>query len=210
MAHQPPLSTGFSRQEHWNRLPFSSPRDPPDPEIVPGSPALQADYLPFELSHKLFSCNIIWLNHEDNHKPEGLGIFSSQAVISSNDTVITAHIHRALITLLGHSNSLHLSFGGVITGNPLTGEEADAAQGYVAIRQQIQDSSPDALATECWFVNHAIPADTRAQTPVGLWLPVREWSSGSWLALVYIVPVKMPPPVFSWPSFIEPLFPGKW
>lgn len=82
-------------------------------------------------------------------------------------TVITAHIHRALITLLGHSSSPHLSFGGVITGNSLTGEEADA-QGYLAIRRQIQDSSPDALAIESWFVNHPIPADTRAQIPVGL------------------------------------------
>ena len=27
-AHQAPLSTGFSRQEHWSGLPFPSPRDP--------------------------------------------------------------------------------------------------------------------------------------------------------------------------------------
>ena len=36
---------GFSRQEFWNELPFSSPRDLPDPGIEPGSPALQADSL---------------------------------------------------------------------------------------------------------------------------------------------------------------------
>ena len=28
-AHQPPLSLGFSRQEHWSGLPFPSPSSPP-------------------------------------------------------------------------------------------------------------------------------------------------------------------------------------
>ena len=37
---------GFSRQEYWSGLPFPSPEDLPDPEIKPGSPALQADSLP--------------------------------------------------------------------------------------------------------------------------------------------------------------------
>ena len=43
---QAPLSMGFPRQEYWNRLPFSSPRDLPDPGIEPMSPAWQADSLP--------------------------------------------------------------------------------------------------------------------------------------------------------------------
>ena len=37
---------GFSRQEYWNGLPFSSPGDLPDPGIEPRSPALQAAALP--------------------------------------------------------------------------------------------------------------------------------------------------------------------
>ena len=49
---QAPLSMGFSRQEHWSGLPFSSPGDLPDPGIEPGSPALQADSLPTELGGK--------------------------------------------------------------------------------------------------------------------------------------------------------------
>ena len=49
VAHKAPQSMGFPRQEYWSRLPFLSPRDLPDPEIEPGSPALQADSLP--LSH---------------------------------------------------------------------------------------------------------------------------------------------------------------
>jgi len=39
---------GFSRQEYWSGLPFPSPEDFSDPEIKPGSPALQEDYLPSE------------------------------------------------------------------------------------------------------------------------------------------------------------------
>ena len=46
VAHQAPLSMGFSRQEYWNGLPFSSPEDLPDPEIKPRSPVLQAGSLP--------------------------------------------------------------------------------------------------------------------------------------------------------------------
>ena len=34
---------GFSRQVYWSELPFPSPGDLPDPEIEPGSPALQTD-----------------------------------------------------------------------------------------------------------------------------------------------------------------------
>ena len=49
VAHQAPLSMGFSRQEYWSRLPFPSPRDLPDPGIEPRSPALQANSLPTEL-----------------------------------------------------------------------------------------------------------------------------------------------------------------
>ena len=49
VASQAPLSMGFFRQEYWSGLPFPSPEHLPDPGIEPGSPALQADYLPTEL-----------------------------------------------------------------------------------------------------------------------------------------------------------------
>ena len=39
---------GFSRQEYWSRLPFSSPGDLPDPGIELRFPTLQADSLPSE------------------------------------------------------------------------------------------------------------------------------------------------------------------
>ena len=43
VARQTPLSVGFSRQEHWSRLPCPPPGDLPDPGIKPlslMSPAL--------------------------------------------------------------------------------------------------------------------------------------------------------------------------
>ena len=52
VTHQAPLSMGFSRQEYWSRLPFSSSGDLPDPGMEPRSPALQADSLPSELPGK--------------------------------------------------------------------------------------------------------------------------------------------------------------
>ena len=48
VAHQVPLSLGFSWQEYWSGLPFPSPEDLPNPGIEPMSPALQADSLPSE------------------------------------------------------------------------------------------------------------------------------------------------------------------
>ena len=46
VAHQAPLSMGFSRQEYWGRLPRPPAGDLPDPGIEPGSPTVQEDFLP--------------------------------------------------------------------------------------------------------------------------------------------------------------------
>ena len=49
VAHQAPLSMGFSRQEYWSGLPFPPPRDRPNPGIEPmspKSPALAGRVLP--------------------------------------------------------------------------------------------------------------------------------------------------------------------
>ena len=67
VAYQAPLSMAFSRQEYWGELPFPSAGDLPNPEIEPGSPALQADFLPTELQGKpmaeFISCQIGLLNN---------------------------------------------------------------------------------------------------------------------------------------------------
>ena len=49
VAHEAPLSMGFSRQEYWSGLLFPSPAELLNPEIEPQSPALQADDLLAEL-----------------------------------------------------------------------------------------------------------------------------------------------------------------
>ena len=51
-ARQAPLFMVFSRQEYWRGLPCPSPGDLLDPGIEPKSPALQADYLLFQLPGK--------------------------------------------------------------------------------------------------------------------------------------------------------------
>ena len=48
VAHQAPMSMGFSKQEYWSGLPFPPPGDLPDPGIKPAVPALQADSLLLE------------------------------------------------------------------------------------------------------------------------------------------------------------------
>ena len=59
VARQPPLSTGFSRQEHWSGLPRPPPGDLPDPgsePMSPVSPALAGRIFTTEPPGK--SCNI--------------------------------------------------------------------------------------------------------------------------------------------------------
>ena len=48
VAHQAPLSMGFSRQEYWSGLPFPSPGDLPNPGIKPVSPALAGRFFIIE------------------------------------------------------------------------------------------------------------------------------------------------------------------
>ena len=49
VAHQIPLSMGFSRQEYWSGLPLPSPGGLPNPGTESVSPALQNSLL---LSHQ--------------------------------------------------------------------------------------------------------------------------------------------------------------
>ena len=58
VAHQTPLSMGFSRQEYWSGLPCPPPGDLPNPGIKPRSPSLQADSLPSEPPGKPMSTGV--------------------------------------------------------------------------------------------------------------------------------------------------------
>ena len=65
VAHQAPLSMGFSRQEYWSGVPVPSPEDCPNLGIEPGSPALQTDSLLSELQGRY-----LWLEQPDRKPKE--------------------------------------------------------------------------------------------------------------------------------------------
>ena len=86
VAHQAPLSMGFSRQEDWSGLPSPSPEDLPHPGVEPRSPALQADSLLSEPPGKpLFTLRMVkylsnnlkqsWACQVDGHFPGRRDIF---------------------------------------------------------------------------------------------------------------------------------------
>ena len=52
VVHQAPLSMRFPRQEYWNRLPFPTPGDLPNPRIKPVSPALAGKFFTTEPQEK--------------------------------------------------------------------------------------------------------------------------------------------------------------
>ena len=67
VAYLAPQSMEFSRQEYWSGLPFPSPEDLCNPGIEPGSPKLQADFLPIwdtkEAYKKRYFCVIKLISH---------------------------------------------------------------------------------------------------------------------------------------------------
>ena len=76
IACQTPLSMEFPRQEFWSELPFLSPEDHPNSGIEPGSPALQAVFLPSEPSkevlrfpywdwNRIWVLYVIWVLYEE-------------------------------------------------------------------------------------------------------------------------------------------------
>ena len=62
VACQASLCMGFSRQEYWSGLPLPSPGDLPTSGTEPGSPALQADSLPYEAPGKPLSLTVVKSN----------------------------------------------------------------------------------------------------------------------------------------------------
>ena len=57
VAHQAPLSKGFSRQEYWSGLPCPPPGDLPDPGTEPKSP------MPPALAGGFFIASTTWEAH---------------------------------------------------------------------------------------------------------------------------------------------------
>ena len=60
VAHQAPLSMGFSRQEYWSGLPFPSPGDLLEQGMEPMSPVLQVDALPLSHLGNSYKLAIFW------------------------------------------------------------------------------------------------------------------------------------------------------
>ena len=59
VAHQAPLSMGFSRQKYWSELPFPPPEDLLDPgfkPVFPEAPALAGGFFTTEPPEKSFKC----------------------------------------------------------------------------------------------------------------------------------------------------------
>ena len=66
VAHQAPLSMGFSRQDYWGGLPCPFPRDLPDPGIEPMSPVYpdwQMGSLPLAPPGEAYSHHLIIFNN---------------------------------------------------------------------------------------------------------------------------------------------------
>ena len=80
VAHQSPLSMGFSRQDYWSGLPFASPGDLPDPGIKPKPSAVAAGFFTTEppgksssqITSQIFQYNI-W--HIVNIQQQSLLVF---------------------------------------------------------------------------------------------------------------------------------------
>ena len=62
VAHQAPLSMGFSRQEYWSGLPFLTPGDLPDPGIKPLSPSLAGGFFTTSATWEAFDSLIYHLS----------------------------------------------------------------------------------------------------------------------------------------------------
>jgi len=101
VAHQAPLSKGFSRQKYWSRLPFPAPGDPPHPEIEPTSPALPGRFFTAEPPGKPLQKNKQTVADLSNRI---LCQSGSQQKSKSHTSKIIEHLIIALFTKWGVSN----------------------------------------------------------------------------------------------------------
>ena len=113
VAHQAPLSMGFSRKEYWSGLPIPPPGDLPDPGIKPvsfSSPALRGRFFitsttweawiceSVQFSSVQFSCSVVsnsLRSHESQHArppcPSPSPGVHSDSRPSSHDAIQPSH-----------------------------------------------------------------------------------------------------------------------
>ena len=73
VAHQVPLSMGFSRQEYWSELPFPMMGDLPYPEIKPASlmfPALARGFFTTSATWEAAETRLVLLYHPPPASPD--------------------------------------------------------------------------------------------------------------------------------------------
>ena len=93
IAHQAPLSMGFSRQEYWSGLSFPSPGDLPDLGIKPRSLTLEADSLSLSHQGSPLSDRIINYLHANNEKSRPRGSLLSH-LLRSTHVCLTTKLRR--------------------------------------------------------------------------------------------------------------------
>ena len=93
VAHQAPLSMGFSRQEDWSGLPFPPPEDLPDPGTEPTSPASPAWQVDSLLSH--LGSHLAFLGH--------LSLGSSQMILEHQPSSSPAQPDIDILKLSGRN-----------------------------------------------------------------------------------------------------------
>ena len=106
IAHQAPLSMGFSRQEYWGGLPFPPPGDLPDSGSNPGFPHCR--HILYHLSHQWSPYNdianikayIIYLNIRSPLEPCALSWKYRSA--RGLKCVLSDKLHSALDKLWSH------------------------------------------------------------------------------------------------------------
>ena len=111
VAHEAPLSMGFSRQEYWSGFPFPSSGDLPDPGVEPRSPVLQADTLPTEPPGKpicmLKGSSFLILQRGELAQREKISTETVQLRPSWNPSILTGKI-KALSEVEGIWRLIHL------------------------------------------------------------------------------------------------------
>ena len=108
VAHQAPLSMGFSRQEYWSGLPFPSPGDLLDPGIKLRSPALQADALTSEPPGKPWkseSCSVV------SDSLQSCGLYSPQNCLGQNTGVGSFSLLQGIFPSRDWTHVSHIAGG---------------------------------------------------------------------------------------------------
>ena len=92
VAHEAPLSMGFSRQEIWSRFPCPPPGDLPDPGIEPESPALAGGFCITSPTWEA-SSHYNDITHCNTSRPKSIIYTKKQKQKQKHQTALQSHLH---------------------------------------------------------------------------------------------------------------------